>query len=73
MSNVILSKPSEKTWFIGWDGERTEVKTYGVCDVTQTLRSPWSEMDFYTDEDEWKKALEDNGIELESADDTPEE
>ena len=68
MSNVRLSKPSEKTWFIAWDDERTEIKTYGSCDVTQTLRSPWSEIDFYTDEDEWKKILEDNNIVLETED-----
>jgi hypothetical protein len=66
MSNVKLSQPSEKTWYIAWDDERTEIKTYGACDITQTLRSPWSEIDFYTDEDEWKKVLEDNNIVLES-------
>ena len=38
MSNVRLSKPSEKTWFIAWDGVGNQIKTYGVCDVTQTLR-----------------------------------
>tara|TARA_Y100000004_G_C8600919_1_gene280544 strand:- start:94 stop:303 length:210 start_codon:yes stop_codon:yes gene_type:complete len=66
MSNVRLSKPSEKTWFIAWDAERTQIKTYSFCDVTQTLTSPWTEIDFYTDEDEWKKVLEDNNIVLES-------
>tara|TARA_B100001778_G_scaffold324450_1_gene318807 strand:- start:1349 stop:1570 length:222 start_codon:yes stop_codon:yes gene_type:complete len=73
MSNVRLSKPSEKTWFIGWDGVGNQIKTYGACDVTQTLRSPWTEIDFYTDEDEWKKALEDNNIVLETEDTIVEE
>lgn len=60
---------SEKTWFIAWDGVGNQIKTYGYYDVTQTLRSPWSEIDLYTDEDEWKKALEDNNIALELEED----
>ncbi len=59
---IKLSKPSEKTWFIGWDNERNEIKAYGSCDVTQTLRSPWSEIDFYTNEEEWEQLLIDNNI-----------
>ena len=46
---VKISNPSVKTWFIGWNNDRVDVKAYGSCDVNQTMRSPWSEIDYYTE------------------------
>ncbi len=59
---VKISNPSVKTWFIGQDNDRVDVKAYGSCDVNQTMRSPWSEIDYYTDEEDWVKVLKDNSI-----------
>jgi|TARA_R110001592_G_scaffold6542_1_gene35145 hypothetical protein len=67
-----LSYPTVETWFIGWDDNRTQIKTYGSVSPTQTMVSPWDEMDFYEDEQVWLQVLLDNGIDffLEPEDET---
>jgi hypothetical protein len=65
MSNLKTSRldyPPVETWFIGWDNNRTEIHTYDSVTPTQTMTSPWDEMDYYIDEAEWLKVLLENGI-----------
>ena len=54
--------PSVETWFIGWDNDREEIKTYGSVLPTQCMISPWDEMDYYSNEAEWLEVLLENGI-----------
>lgn len=57
-----LCYPKQKTWFICWEDTRSEIKAYGFIDKNQCLETPWSEVDYYTDEAEWLKILIENGI-----------
>jgi hypothetical protein len=57
-----LNKPEIETWFIGWNNNRTEIHTYGSVTPTQTMDSPWNEMDFYEDEQIWLEVLNNNNI-----------
>lgn len=57
-----LNYPDVQTWFIGWNNERTKIETYDSVYPTQTMVSPWDEMDYYTNEAEWLEVLLDNGI-----------
>ena len=47
---------------MNWDNNRTEIHTYDSVTPTQTMTSPWDEMDYYIDEAEWLKVLLENGI-----------
>tara|TARA_R110001632_G_scaffold37215_3_gene94112 strand:- start:419 stop:628 length:210 start_codon:yes stop_codon:yes gene_type:complete len=62
LKSTELNYPSVETWFIGWDNDRTEIKTYSMVATTQCMTSPWDEMDYYTNEDEWLEVLLENGI-----------
>ena len=57
-----LDYPTSETWFIGWNNSRTQINTYGSVTPTQTMVSPWDEMDYYEDEKVWLQILLNNGI-----------
>ena len=62
LNGTELNYPPVETWFIGWNNERTKIETYDSVCPTQTMVSPWDEMDYYIDEAEWLKVLLENGI-----------
>ena len=62
LKSTKLNYPSVETWFIGWDSDREEIKTYGSVLPTQCMISPWDEVDYYTNEAEWLEVLLENGI-----------
>jgi hypothetical protein len=62
MSNIIITKPLVKTFFIAWDNDRNKIKAHGVCNINQTVMSPWTEVDLYTNEKEWDQVLTENNI-----------
>lgn len=71
MPNIIITKPLVKTFFIAWNNDRNRLKAHGACEVNQTVMSPWKEVDFYTNEEEWEQVLIYNGvIQEESEEDT---
>jgi hypothetical protein len=53
-----LCYPSVETWFICWDENRTEIKSYGGILTTQCMDSPWVEVDYYIGEAGWLEWLE---------------
>lgn len=62
MSNIIITKPLVKTFFIAWGNDRNKLKAHGVCNINQTVMSPWTEVDLYTNEKEWNQVLTENNI-----------
>ena len=62
LKSTKLNYPSVETWFIGWDNDREEIKTYDLVLPTQCMIGPWDEMDYYTNEAEWLEVLLENGI-----------
>jgi len=60
-----LCYPTVTTWFICWDGARTEIKAYGEIDVDQCMDTAWIEVDMYTDKSIWLTVLIENGIDPE--------
>ena len=62
LKSTELNYPSAETWFIGWDNDREEIKTYGSVLPTQCMISSWDEVDYYTNEAEWLEVLLENGI-----------
>jgi len=62
MSNIIITKPLVKTFFIAWDNDRSKLKAHGVCNINQTVMSTWTEVDLYTNEKEWNQVLTENNI-----------
>tara|TARA_R110000772_G_scaffold231724_1_gene342947 strand:+ start:1982 stop:2257 length:276 start_codon:yes stop_codon:yes gene_type:complete len=61
--------PTNETWFVCWNDERTSVTAYGSVLHTQCMESKWTEVDYYHTEEEWSECLSNNGIILEQADD----
>jgi hypothetical protein len=61
-NKTILNYPTVQTWFIGWNDDRTKIKTYDSVLPTQTMTSAWNEMDFYKDQQIWLKVLNNNNI-----------
>jgi hypothetical protein len=62
LKSTELDYPSVENWFIGWDSDREEIKTYGSVLPSQCMVSPWDEMDYYTNEAEWLEILLENDI-----------
>ena len=62
LKSTELDYPSVETWFIGWDSDREEIKTYGSVLPTQCMILPWDKMDYFTNEVEWLEVLLENGI-----------
>lgn len=59
-----LNKPTVETWFIAWDEDRENIKSFGSVAISQCMATPWNEVDTYTDENEWEGILTENGVEL---------
>jgi len=59
-----LSYPSVKTFFICYNDERTEIKSYGSISPKQCLVCNWIEIDYFTEQKEWTKILLENEIEI---------
>ena len=59
-----LNYPEQQTWFICWNDERTEIKSYSSVLKTQCMKTGWLEVDYYVNEHEWKQILDENNIEL---------
>ncbi len=62
MRNAQLCNPSQETWFICWNDERSEIKAYSSVDPTGCLDTFWDEVDYYLNEAEWLAVLLKNGI-----------
>jgi hypothetical protein len=54
--------PEVTTWFICWSENREAIKSYGFVMPSQTMSTPWKEVDTFLEEDTWIKELKDNGI-----------
>lgn len=61
--NFKFCNPKNKTWYILWDNERKEIKSYSSITPKQCIESIFSEIDYYTTEKKWIKALKINGKE----------
>ncbi len=57
-----IKNPEVQTWFVFWDDDKLEVKSYGAISSEQHLKSYWSEVDTYTEEQEWIDALAEQDI-----------
>ena len=62
LKNTSICYPTNETWFICWDNTRTEIKAYGSILPTQCLETPWVEIDYYDNEEQWAEILIENGI-----------
>jgi hypothetical protein len=60
-----LSYPDVKTFYICFNNERSEIKSYGSISPQQCFATNWIEIDYYTNKTEWTKILLQNGIERE--------
>ena len=61
--NTKVSKPSNKLWFICWDNDRVEIKASGSIDIDQEISTPWTEIDYFNEEELWEAVLLENGVE----------
>ena len=64
LKSTELNYPSVETWFICWEWEEEEIKSYGSILPTQCMISAWDEVDYFTNEAEWLEVLLENGIVL---------
>jgi len=62
MHGTEINFPPVETWFICWDDTRENIKAYGSILTTQSMRTPWDEVDQYTNEEIWIEILWENGI-----------
>jgi hypothetical protein len=60
--NTTLCYPESETWYICWDDYRTEIKVYGSILDYQCYETPYTQVDYYDNEEDWSKILSDNGI-----------
>jgi|TARA_R110000744_G_scaffold319692_1_gene425977 hypothetical protein len=57
-----LNYPSVNTWFICWNDNKKNITAYDLVMTSQCMVTPWDEVDYYTDEQEWLKVLLNNNI-----------
>ena len=62
LKNTSICYPTNETWFICWDNTITEIMAYGSILSTQCLETPWVEIDYYDNEEQWAEILIENGI-----------
>jgi hypothetical protein len=62
LKNTVVSFPEIQIWFICWNNARTNLKSYGSILPTQTLSTPWSQIDYYNDRETWLEILLENGV-----------
>ncbi len=62
LRNTKLCYPSQETWFICWDGNRTQIKAYGSILPSQCMETQFVQIDYYDNEQDWAKVLLDNDI-----------
>ena len=62
LKNTSVCYPTNEIWFICWDNTRSEIKAYGSILPTQCLVTPWVEIDYYDNEEQWAEILIENGI-----------
>jgi hypothetical protein len=60
-----LNYPDVKTFYICFNNERSEIKSYGSITPQQCLGTTWIEIDYFINEAEWLDVLLENGIEIE--------
>lgn len=64
-NNKKLNYPDVKTFYICFNNERSEMKSYGSISPQQCFATNWIEIDYFINEDEWLDVLLENGIEME--------
>tara|TARA_R110000751_G_scaffold173198_1_gene279654 strand:+ start:161 stop:364 length:204 start_codon:yes stop_codon:yes gene_type:complete len=57
--------PLIKTWYICWTNDRQILTVYGYVMPDRVFTTYWDVLDTYTNEDDWKKVLLENGKTLE--------
>jgi hypothetical protein len=62
LKNTSICYPPNETWFICWDNTRAEIKAFGSILTDQCLETPWVEIDYYNNEEQWIEILVKNGI-----------
>ncbi len=62
LKNTIVCYPTNEIWFICWDNTRAEIKAYGSILSTQCLETPWVEIDYYDNKEQWAEILIENGF-----------
>jgi hypothetical protein len=62
MNKNNLCYPNINTWFICWNEDKIELMSYGLITPEQCMKTPWTEIDFYTIESEWLEVLINNNI-----------
>ena len=60
--NTNLCYPESETWFICWDDDRTKIRVYGSILDYQCLETPYTQVDYYGNEQDWSNILLDNGV-----------
>ena len=56
-----LEYPEQITYYICWDGSRSEIKAYAAINPNQVFETYWDVVDYYTNESQWKTILINNG------------
>ena len=62
MANTKLSYPDVTTYIVIWGPEKKEFKGWAEAEPNQCFESKWTEVDYYTDRNEWKTVLSNNGV-----------
>jgi hypothetical protein len=62
LTNTKICYPENELWFIVWNDERTQIMAYGSILPTQCMETPYSQVDYYDNEEAWLQVLLDNGI-----------
>jgi len=62
LRNTNLCYPTDETYYIGWNDDRTTILIYGSILPSQCFETKIEEIDFYTREIDWLNILIDNGI-----------
>tara|TARA_R110002020_G_scaffold16779_1_gene59231 strand:- start:171 stop:404 length:234 start_codon:yes stop_codon:yes gene_type:complete len=70
--NTKLSKPENITYVIVWgksgapldftSTQKDEIKAYSIVDTDQVLETKWTQIDYYTNKNEWIEVLSNNSI-----------
>ena len=62
LRNTNICYPTDETYYIGWNDDRTNILIYGSILPSQCFETKIEEIDLYTSELDWINILIDHGI-----------
>ena len=64
MSITKFNTPEVKTYLVIWNADKSKFISFTQVDTHQRFASKHSNIDYYTDKEEWKTVLKNNNVDI---------